>query len=238
MGVPRRAGSPCREAGRAVARAGVRLRTAVALACGLAFAALAGCATPPPRPSLPDLSPDAVGTPAQAERALALTEAERLRLAPVWARREYDCYQGFFVTRCLERFRGERRRVEQHLRGIDVRARQVLRDDEALRRNAAEADSLAEAAATAAEDAARREAAARERDARLRDQAAEQARREDEALRLERERPQAERRQAEREAEAAARQRDKAREVDEAARRPPRASAPPTPKASSTRPGP
>ena len=133
-------------------RAGVLL-VASMFAIGLPM--LTGCAASGPPVAggrlLPEFDPDTITTPVRANLALRTSESARAHLEHDWHRREYDCYQRWLVNRCRTQLAGERRVDEARLTEIEVQARQVLREDEALAQNRAQAELLADRQAQAQE---------------------------------------------------------------------------------------
>lgn len=110
-------------------------RIAAVLMTGLALA-LSACTVlhteAPVAKALPGYDPTTINDTRRANEALAAVAHERELRVPQWQRREYDCYDRFFVNDCVSAVQQERRQTEQRFRHIEVRARQVLRDDQAL----------------------------------------------------------------------------------------------------------
>lgn len=133
-------------------RAGVLLAASM-FAIGLPM--LTGCAASGPSVAGRRLLPSSRSRPSQPRRAGqpgpayqriggACSPGTRL------ASQEYDCYQRWLVNRCRTQLAGERRVDEARLTEIEVQARQVLREDEALAQNRAQAELLADRQAQAA----------------------------------------------------------------------------------------
>jgi hypothetical protein len=128
----------------------------VALLCGLADTRAAESVAPSGR-LLPEFDPSLIRDPAQANLALDETSRVHAALQTQWRFREWGCYQKFMVNGCLADLNAERRAAELRLRLIDIRARQVLREDDAVRRAADEAASLADRVDELPDAAQRRE---------------------------------------------------------------------------------
>lgn len=157
------------------------------LAAGLLL--LAGCMTSAPAPAsrgrlLPEFDPATITSPPRANAALRASESARAHLEHDWRRREYECYQRWLVNRCRTLLGAERRFDEARLTEIEVHARQVLREEEALAQNRAQAEVLADRQAEAQETERRRQEAAEAGRRRQQEAADNAARREaDEARR-------------------------------------------------------
>ncbi|MFT3804136.1 MAG: hypothetical protein QM766_23345 [Burkholderiaceae bacterium] len=137
--------------------------TWIARAAAMAALALAGCASGPPaivppEQVLPEFDPVLIVEPAQADAALSAVDRDRAQRTPVWQRREYDCYDRFLTNRCLAAVKDERRAIELRYKHIEVRARQVLRNQRAFEASERKARDLAERQGEAAQDAADRDA--------------------------------------------------------------------------------
>jgi len=107
---------------------------------------------------LPEFDPVRILEPAQADAALAAVDRDRVQRTPVWQRREYDCYDRFLTNRCLDAVQDERRAIELRYKHIEVRARQVLRNQRALEASERKAQDLSERQGGAAQDSAARDA--------------------------------------------------------------------------------
>ena len=181
------------------------LLAACLLAAGLSL--LAGCMTSAPAPVsrgrlLPEFDPVTITAPPRANAALRASESARAHLEHDWRRREYDCYQRWLVNRCRTQLAAERRFDEARLTEIEVHARQVLREDEALAQNRAQAEVLADRQAEAQDAERRRQEATEASRRRQQDAADNAARREADEARRARESGERARQAAERDREA------------------------------------
>ncbi|MFD2368121.1 hypothetical protein [Pseudoduganella sp. GCM10020061] len=120
----------------------------------LALAFLAGCSSHLRAPAdTPVIA--APASVAAADAALAQAARDRLALEAAYARSEAECYERFFVNRCLDQAKETRRQGLVVVRAIEVEMERYKRQaavDERDRKVAqAEADYAAEEAARAAE---------------------------------------------------------------------------------------
>jgi hypothetical protein len=109
--------------------------------------------------SAPQVVPDAAPAPsqsvAQADQRLAAVARERAAIEATFARRERECYEKFFVTRCLDEAKERRRIGLAAQRVIEIEAarykRQAVVDERDRNIAQAEKEMAAEEARMAAE---------------------------------------------------------------------------------------
>lgn len=111
-----------------------------ALAAALALT-LAGCAAPPTAPAVAASAGMAPTTSvAEADARLAEVARRRQVAEALYADSERECYPRFFVSRCLDQAREQRRATLAGLRAIEVEASHFKRVESVERRDAALAE--------------------------------------------------------------------------------------------------
>ena len=105
--------------------------------------------------------PSSIDSAQKAEQALAALESERAGALTRFAQEEQACYARFFVNRCLDKVREQRRQALAPLADLELEARRYLRLERAQERE---------------RDAQQRRAASAQRGEREADEAQEQRR--------------------------------------------------------------
>jgi colicin import membrane protein len=108
----------------------------------MAAALLAGCASEPEVSPGPTLPPP--GSVAQAEQRLAAVAHERTAIEARFVERERQCYQKFFVTRCLDEAKERRRTALAAQRAIEIEADRYQRQARVDERDRAMAEAEAQ----------------------------------------------------------------------------------------------
>lgn len=122
----------------------------------------------PPPPALPDWTPARITDAASAQAALDAAAARRAALEADWQRQEFACYRRFRINGCLADVRSDRLVRGNELDRLEIAARAMLRDIDAIERNREAAQAATEAAQRVPDDAAARERSVAERVDRLR----------------------------------------------------------------------
>jgi hypothetical protein len=108
----------------------------------VATALLAGCASEPEVSAGPTLPPPS--SVAQAEQRLASVTRERAAIEARFIERERQCYQKFFVTRCVDEAKDRHRAALAAQRQIEIEAERYQRQAKADERDRAMAEADAE----------------------------------------------------------------------------------------------
>ena len=107
----------------------------------------APAATDDPKTLLPEHDPALIDSTDKARAALAEVDKQRQRMQASWRRREYDCYQKILVNGCLADLGSDRRGIERRFKSIEVKARQVIREESAHTKSQTDAQVQADRAA-------------------------------------------------------------------------------------------